>query len=71
MALTKQSWQNLPTGSPEQVVAHAAWRQSRGKDPSMTYGTIRNPRPALGVALLEAPPESRDDGEEGDEGYFG
>lgn len=56
MALTKRSWQSLPNGSPEQVVAHAAWRRSRGKGPSMPYGNIRRPGEALRAALLEAPP---------------
>lgn len=50
MKLTKRSWQELVPGSFAQVIAHAAWRRSRGKEPSMSYRGIRNPRKALAAA---------------------
>lgn len=45
---------NVPSqheqGSAEQVVAHAAWRRSRGHNPSMSFVGERNPRKALLLA---------------------
>lgn len=37
-------------GSAEQVVAHAAWQRSRGRNPSMFFLGQRNPRKALALA---------------------
>lgn len=37
-------------GSAEQVIAHAAWQRSRGRNPSMPFITQRNPRKALALA---------------------
>lgn|GEM_PF-1566752 len=37
--------------SPEYVVAHAAWRKSRGRGPSLPYRKEKNPRKALALAL--------------------
>jgi len=40
----------FPSWSAEYVVAHAKWRQSRGKRPSTVYRGIRNPIKALALA---------------------
>lgn len=40
----------LDRGSAAYVVAHARWRRSRGRGPSMSYLTERNPRKALASA---------------------
>lgn len=37
-------------GSAEQVVAHAAWQRSRGRNPSMSFVGEHNPRKALALA---------------------
>lgn len=37
-------------GSAEQVVAHAAWQRSRGRNPSMSFIGEHNPRKALALA---------------------
>ena len=37
-------------GSAEQVVAHAAWQRSRGRNPSMSFVRELNPRKALAFA---------------------
>jgi len=37
-------------GSAERVVAHAVWKRSRGKNPSMSFIGERNPRKALLLA---------------------
>ena len=37
-------------GSAEEVVAHAKWRHSRGRNPSMSFVGERNPRKALSLA---------------------
>ncbi len=37
-------------GSAEEVVAHAKWRRSRGRNPSMSFVGERNPRKALSAA---------------------
>lgn len=37
-------------GSAEHVVAHAAWRRSRGRNPSMSFIGERNPLKALAIA---------------------
>jgi hypothetical protein len=37
-------------GSAEQVVAHAAWQRSRGRNPSTSFVGERNPRKALELA---------------------
>lgn len=37
-------------GSAEQVVAHAAWKRSRGRNSSMSFVGERNPRKALALA---------------------
>ncbi len=36
--------------SAEQVVAHAAWQRSRGRNPSMSFMEQHNPRKALLLA---------------------
>ncbi len=37
-------------GSAEEVVAHAAWQRSRGRNPSMAFVGQNNPRKALAMA---------------------
>ncbi|MFA5124793.1 MAG: hypothetical protein WC473_03140 [Patescibacteria group bacterium] len=37
-------------GSAERVIAHAAWKHSRGRQPSMTFILEHNPRKALALA---------------------
>ena len=37
-------------GSAEQVVAHATWQRSRGRNPSMSFVGEHNPRKALSLA---------------------
>ena len=37
-------------GSAEQIVVHAAWQRSRGRNPSMSFVGERNPRKALSLA---------------------
>lgn len=48
----KKSFRKFPVGSAEYVLAHAAWRRSRGRKPSMGYLTERNPTKALKLAKL-------------------
>jgi len=43
---------SLPKGSALYVIAHAAWQRSRGRRPSMSFLTERNPRKALASAFL-------------------
>lgn len=38
-------------GTPERVVAHAAWQRSRGRQPSMFFMNEANPRKALALAI--------------------
>lgn len=38
-------------GSPEHVLLHAAWRESRRKQPSLSFGRINNPRLAYNEAV--------------------
>lgn len=40
-------------GTPEYVIAHAMYKKSRGKKPSMMYKDEKNPRMALALASLE------------------
>lgn len=42
-------------GTPEYVVAHAAWQKARGRGPSESYKGITNPRHALALAHQEVP----------------
>jgi len=42
----------LPEDSAEKVIAHAAWRNSRGRRPSMSFLGIENPDKALRAARL-------------------
>lgn len=42
-------------GTPEYVVAHAAWQKARGRGPSESYKGITNPRHALALARKEMP----------------
>ena len=44
----------FPVGSPEFVVAHARYKESRGKRPSMPYNGERNPKKALMMATVDA-----------------
>jgi len=39
--------------SAEYVVAHAKWKKSRGRQPSMSYKGERNPHKALALALID------------------
>ena len=48
--LTKEYWQQHPPETCEQIIAHAGYRASRGKRPSMTVGKHRNPRKLLALA---------------------
>ncbi len=50
--MTNQYWKQYPTGSAEQVVAHAEYRLWLGKSPSMAFGSTRNPRHALYEAFV-------------------
>ena len=45
-----KNWQSFPSGSSAQVLAHAAYQRSRGRQPSMTYKSERNPHKALALA---------------------
>jgi hypothetical protein len=51
--MTNQYWKMYPTGSARQVVAHAEYRRSIGKNPSMTFMGVRNSRKALVLARFE------------------
>lgn len=42
-------------GTPEYIVAHAAWQKARGRGPSESYKGITNPRQALALARNEMP----------------
>ncbi len=37
----------------EYVVAHGKWKKSRGRNPSLPFGKIKNPLKALAAAELE------------------
>ncbi len=52
MPLTRLSFLIYSAGSAERVVAHAAWRRSRGRGPAMSYAWKRNPTEALRMACL-------------------
>jgi hypothetical protein len=49
--MKKSIFTMLVPGSPEYVVAHAKWKKSRGRMPSMAYRGIRNPEKALALAV--------------------
>lgn len=44
----------FPVGSPEFILAHARYKESRGKRPSMSYNRERNPEKALEMATVDA-----------------
>ena len=48
--MTRAHWQQQQPGTCEQIIAHAEYRASRGKPPSMTLGIHRNPRKLLELA---------------------
>jgi hypothetical protein len=48
--MTKKYYLAYPVGSAARVIAHAQYRASRGKKPSMAYLTETNPRKALEAA---------------------
>lgn len=48
--MTRKFLRTLAPGTPEFVIAHAAWRRSRGRNPSMSYAGVRNPILALQCA---------------------
>ncbi|MFH0857159.1 MAG: hypothetical protein V1848_00215 [Candidatus Magasanikbacteria bacterium] len=48
--MKKSAFSQQEQGSAEQVVAHATWRRSRGRNPSMSFVGERNPRKALSLA---------------------
>jgi len=50
-SIMNQKTKELPTGSAQQVIAHAKWSRSRGRNPSMSFGGLRKPREALALAL--------------------
>lgn len=43
----------LKPGSAAYVVAHARWKRSRGRNPSLPYGNEKNPLNALALAKLD------------------
>ncbi|MCH7730865.1 hypothetical protein IID21_05145 [Patescibacteria group bacterium] len=45
-----QYFRHHKVGSAGYVVAHAAWQKKRGRNPSMPYGEVKNPRLALQAA---------------------
>ncbi|MFA7252597.1 MAG: hypothetical protein WC027_01965 [Candidatus Paceibacterota bacterium] len=45
---------NFPSESPIRVVLHAEWQRQRGRQPSMPYRGILNPREAHLVAMIDA-----------------
>ncbi len=49
--MKKRDVNKYPVGSPEYVVAHFKWRESRGKkNPSTRYDWFKNPRQSLKIA---------------------
>jgi hypothetical protein len=51
--MSKKKMHDYEVGSAAFVVAHAQWKKSRGRGPSMSYLGIKNPRKALALALKE------------------
>lgn len=49
--MKKRDVDKFETGTPERVVAHAAWQRSRGRQPSMFFMNEANPRKALALAI--------------------
>jgi hypothetical protein len=47
--MTKSSLKNLKPGTAAYVVAHAEWKASRGKGPSLTFGNMKNPKEVLEI----------------------
>lgn len=53
--MNKGTVDKFEIGSPQYVVAHAAWQEARGRGPSESYKGITNPRQALALARKEMP----------------
>lgn len=53
--MKKPDFQKYQPGTPEYVLAHAQWRKSRGRKPSMSLGNVRDPRKALKAACRHLP----------------
>jgi len=53
--MNKRTVDNFEIGTPEYVVAHAAWQKARGRGPSESYKGITNPQQALALARKEMP----------------
>ena len=51
MSVKTSDVHNHKYGTPEYVVLHGKWRQSRGKEPSATLCFEKNPRRALEIAM--------------------
>jgi hypothetical protein len=56
LKVTKNHWKQYPVDSPERIVAHAEYRQKRGKRPSMAWMEmgVHSPRFALELAGYES-----------------
>lgn len=53
LIMSKQQVNCLEPGSAVHVIAHARWAKTRGRKPSMVYGSTRNPQEALARATQE------------------
>ena len=54
MRLKKREVERHPVGSVLYVLAHAIHKRSKGRNPSVQYKGIRNPRKALQEAIADA-----------------
>lgn len=53
--MNKRSFHTFACGTPQQVITHATWRHSRGRNrPTMPFNGINNPTRALNEAQKEA-----------------
>jgi len=53
--MNKRTVDKFEIGTPEYIVAHAAWQKARGRGPSESYKGITNPQQALALARKEMP----------------
>lgn len=49
----KSCLRNFKPGTPEYIVGHACWQTGRGRQPSLSYGDIKNPKEAYRAAYGE------------------